>query len=146
MRTGGPSASGEAGPRAWEITAAEALAALGSTPAGLGPDEVLQRLAATGPNIVTRGERRPALRIFLAQLTSPLVLVLITAAAVAALLGEKLDAGVILAIVGLNAVLAFVQEYRAERSLVAGVLLAYFLSAEGAKRPFFRHLGQAKAG
>jgi Mg2+-importing ATPase len=31
-------------------------------------------------------------------------------------------------------------------ALVAGVLLAYFLSAEVAKRPFFRHLGQAKAG
>jgi hypothetical protein len=29
---------------------------------------------------------------------------------------------------------------------VAGVLLAYFVTAEVAKRPFFRRLGQAKAG
>jgi Mg2+-importing ATPase len=97
----------------------EALAALNTAPAGLTPDEARRRLAEYGPNVVTRGERRPAARIFLAQLTSPLVLVLITAAAVAGLLGETLDAWVILAIVGLNAVLAFVQEYRAERSLRA---------------------------
>lgn len=119
MRTRGPPASGEAGPRTWELTAAEALAALGTTPAGLGLDQAQRRLAQHGPNVVARGERRPAARIFLAQLTSPLVLVLITAAAVSGLLGETLDAWVILAIVGLNAVLAFVQEYRAERSLQA---------------------------
>jgi Mg2+-importing ATPase len=97
----------------------EALAALGTAPAGLTPNEARRRLAEYGPNVVTRGERRPAARILLAQLTSPLVLVLITAAAVAGLLGEALDAWVILAIVVLNAVLAFVQEYRAERSLRA---------------------------
>jgi len=53
------------------------------------------------------------------QLTSPLVLILIAAAMVSAVVGEVLDAGVIVAIIVLNALLGFAQEWRAERALEA---------------------------
>jgi len=95
----------------------------GSSPAipdgGLTSDEAARLLAVEGPNAVARRGARPAARILLAQFSSPLVLLLIVVAAVSHLLGEQIEATVILAIVVLNAVLAFVQEYRAERALVA---------------------------
>ncbi|HEU5260238.1 MAG TPA: magnesium-translocating P-type ATPase [Gemmatimonadales bacterium] len=101
----------------WGASADEVLRLLGSRREGLTSAEAEARLAAQGPNVVTRAEGRSAPAIFVAQLTSPLVLVLVTAAAVAELLGERVDAVVILAIVTLNALLAFVQEYHAERTL-----------------------------
>jgi len=84
---------------------------------GLTSVEASRRLAADGPNEVAGGGQRHGLRILLAQLRSPLVLVLVLASLVSRLLGERVEALVILLIVALNAALGFVQEYRAERTL-----------------------------
>ena len=54
-----------------------------------------------------------------AQFTNRLVLLLLIAALLALFLGERIEAAVILAIIAVNAVLGFAQEYRAERALVA---------------------------
>jgi len=102
---------------AWGGSVDDVLTALGTRRAGLTAIEAETRRAADGPNVVGRTRGRSAVEIFAAQLTNPLVLVLVTAAAVAQLLGEHGNALVILAIVILNALLAFVQEYRAEHSL-----------------------------
>jgi Ca2+-transporting ATPase len=59
------------------------------------------------------------LRLFLSQFTSVIVWVLIAAAVISGLLEDWLDAAAILAIVFLNGLLGFVQEFRAERSLAA---------------------------
>ncbi len=101
----------------WALPSEEALASLGSSPRGLEAEEAARRLLAQGPNEVARQSGRHALRIALGQFTSPLILVLIGSALVARLLGEGLEALVILAIVGVNALLGFLQEYRAERAV-----------------------------
>ncbi|MCH8338609.1 MAG: ATPase, partial [Chloroflexi bacterium] len=86
---------------------------------GLSAHEVEQRLREHGPNeLVERGLKSPW-RILWEQLTGIMVIVLIIAALVSLLLGDRLDAIVILAIVVLNAILGFVQEYRADRAMAA---------------------------
>jgi Ca2+-transporting ATPase len=86
---------------------------------GLSVAEAQRRLRASGPNVLPEAARPSALALFLRQFTSIIVWVLIAAALVSGLLHEWLDAGAIVAIVVLNAILGFVQEFRAERSLAA---------------------------
>jgi Ca2+-transporting ATPase len=102
------------------LAAAEAGAELGTSPrAGLAADEAASRLRRYGPNALAQVGARRGVKIFLSQFTNFLVLVLIGACVVSAFLGEFVDAAAIFAIVMLNGVLGFVQEYRAEKSLKA---------------------------
>ncbi len=87
--------------------------------AGLAAAEVEARLQRFGPNaLVERGGKKPW-HILWEQLTSTLVVILIVAAGVSAIIGDWKDAVAILAIVVLNAILGFVQEYRAEQAMAA---------------------------
>ena len=95
-----------------------------STPAspstcGLTTAEALAERKRSGWNELPRGRRTSALRILLRQFTGLLVLILIAAAAAAFALGETVDAIAIAAVLVLNAVLGFVQEWRAESALDA---------------------------
>jgi Ca2+-transporting ATPase len=104
----------------WHTCSVEgALAALQASPEGLGTGEARRRLAAHGPNALAAGPRRTPVRILARQLTDFMVLVLLGAAGVSALLGDVTDTIGIVAIVILNAVVGFVQEYRAERAMEA---------------------------
>lgn len=96
------------------------MAALGTKyDCGLAVTEAEQRLRRFGPNaLVERGIKSP-LAILFDQLKSVLIAVLLAAALISFLLGERLDSGAILAIVVLNAVLGFLQEFRAERAMAA---------------------------
>ncbi len=86
---------------------------------GLSNKEAAERLAERGPNeLVERGIKNPLL-ILWEQLTSTLVLILVIAAGMSVFLSDYRDALVILAIVILNAVLGFTQEFRAERAIAA---------------------------
>jgi len=101
------------------IEALEVLRLVGSRKTGLTDDEAKARLEQYGPNELKVEQRTTALKVFARQFQSFLVLILVFASAVSFLMGETTDAVVIAAIVILNAVLGFVQEYRAEKAMDA---------------------------
>ncbi|MCA9697334.1 MAG: hypothetical protein KC431_07400, partial [Myxococcales bacterium] len=70
---------------------------------GLEREEAVRRLAEGGQNVLAAQERTPPWRQILAQIRSPLVLILIAAVVVAALMGDLPDAFAIAVIVTLNA-------------------------------------------
>ncbi len=86
---------------------------------GLTTAQVLDRRKAFGPNGLPEAPRASPVRVFLRQFSSFLVLILILAAVIALLLGEKIDTLAILIVVLLNGILGFVQEWRAETALEA---------------------------
>ncbi|CND75833.1 P-type HAD superfamily ATPase [Mycobacterium tuberculosis] len=91
----------------------------GDASRGLAPAEAAARLEREGPNTLPAAPGRGAVLRFLLQFNSPLIYVLLAAAVVTALLGERADAIVILGVVVVNAIVGFVQESRAERALTA---------------------------
>ncbi len=86
---------------------------------GLTPEEAAQRLAQVGANELREAPRPPFWKLVLAQFTSFVVMILIVASVVSALLGEWVEAIVIMAIVLLNAIIGVVQESKAEEALAA---------------------------
>jgi Ca2+-transporting ATPase len=96
--------------------AAALQVAIGS---GLANDEVARRQARDGPNALPDKPPLPILFVFARQFASPLIALLLLAAAIAVAVGELVDAAVIAVVVVLNALVGAVQEGRAERSLAA---------------------------
>ena len=86
---------------------------------GLPGDQAQFRLTRYGPNTLREEKGRGRLKIFLDQFGDFIIWVLFGAALVSGFLQEWVDALAIIAIVILNAVLGFVQENRAEKSLLA---------------------------
>jgi Ca2+-transporting ATPase len=105
----------------WHDKAGDEIAARLATDAaqGLSTGEAAERLAHDGPNELRKGETISPLTILIGQFSSLVIWVLIGAALVSAVLGELIDGTAILAIVLLNAVIGFFQEYRAERAAAA---------------------------
>jgi Ca2+-transporting ATPase len=101
------------------IEALQVLKSLGSRETGLTDEEAKARLEQYGPNELIAEKRVTPLQVFLRQFQSFLVLILVFASMISFVLGETTDAVVIAAVVVLNAVLGFVQEYRAERAMDA---------------------------
>jgi len=111
---------GEPASPAWHaLDGARVLEALGAGPDGLAAPEVSRRLALHGPNALPEGETRSILRVFARQFASPLIYLLVAAAAIAFAVGERGDAAVICAVLLVNAVVGTFQEGRAERSMRA---------------------------
>ena len=100
-------------------SAEEVLAQLGSSTAGLSARDAAQRLAVDGPNELKEGKRISPLWIFLGQFKSLIIWILIAAGALSGVLGDWVDAIAIFAIVVLNAVIGFYQEFHAEKSIAA---------------------------
>lgn len=86
---------------------------------GLSNDEALKRLEAFGKNALKEKKGRSVLSIALEQVKSAMILILIAAAVISAILGELVDAFIVLAIVILNAILGIVQELKAQKSMDA---------------------------
>ena len=86
---------------------------------GLAHEEASRRQARHGLNTIREAQPNSPWRILASQFTDFMIVVLLAAAVIAALLGEPEDTIAILVIVVLNALLGFIQEYRAERALAA---------------------------
>jgi len=92
---------------------------LQSSDKGLASEEARHRFEHYGPNELIAKRRKSLWMVFLDQFKNFMILVLIAAAIVAGVIGEPVDSIAIAVIVILNAVLGFVQEYRAEKALAA---------------------------
>lgn len=97
----------------------EIVQSLGSSAKGLSTDEANKRLKETGPNQLEEGKRKKPLHILLAQFRDVMILILLAAAIISGIVGDITDTIVILIIVILNAVVGFIQEYRAEKAMIA---------------------------
>ncbi|WP_255678712.1 calcium-translocating P-type ATPase, SERCA-type [Methanosarcina sp. DH1] len=89
----------------------------GVSEAGLSSEEAEKRLEEYGENELKEKEKVSVLQLFISQFKSILIIILITASIVSALLGEFVDAIVIIFTVFLAGILSFVQEYRAEKAI-----------------------------
>lgn len=97
----------------------EVLQKLGSSEEGLSREQAAQRLEEYGPNKLEEGGLKSPLQILWEQMTDTMVVILIVAAVISFFIGDWKDAVAILAIVILNALLGFRQEYRAEQAMAA---------------------------
>lgn len=100
------------------------LESLSSNRSGISGEEAKERLERYGPNELREEKKVTPLEIFLSQFKSVLVIILIVSAVFSAYIaireGEAMtDTYVILFIVVMNAILGFVQEYRAEQAVEA---------------------------
>lgn len=101
------------------LPAERVLAALESGPQGLIGAEASARLVQHGRNALPRPKPPGVFTVFLRQFLSPLIYILLFAAAVSLFLGDWSDAGFIAAVLLVNAVIGGVQEYGAEKSAEA---------------------------
>lgn len=107
--------------KAWhQLKEIELASALGTDiKGGIAPEEAESRLREHGPNELAERQGESPFKLFINQFKDFMVLVLVGATVISGLLGEMLDALTIIAIILINGVLGFLQEYRAERSLKA---------------------------
>ncbi|MCZ8133912.1 MAG: HAD-IC family P-type ATPase, partial [Algoriphagus sp.] len=84
---------------------------------GLIQSEAEKRLEKYGPNALLEKKKKPAWLLFLAQFKDFMILILAAAAVISGIVGDLTDTIIILVIIVLNAVLGFVQEYRAEKAM-----------------------------
>ncbi len=97
----------------------EVLESLDTNPQGLSKESVAIRLDKYGPNQLPEKKSRSPILRFLYQFHNVLIYVLLAAGIVTAMLEHWVDAGVIIAVVVINAVIGFVQEGKAEDALLA---------------------------
>jgi len=103
----------------WQMEAEKVAEALKTSPQGLSNEEARKRLMEYGPNELVEKKKKTPLEMFLDQFRDFMILVLIGAAVISGIVGEVTDTLVIVLIVVINAVIGFVQEYRAEQAMAA---------------------------
>lgn len=107
---------------------------LHSSPAGLTSGEARKRFKEAGPNEPAVVQRGATLRQLLVFLANPLVLILLVASIITAILGEVLNASIIISMVFLSVALNFFQTFRSQRAverLRAGVALTLTVLRDG---------------
>lgn len=97
----------------------ELLEMLGAKPGGLQQVDAEERLLTSGPNELVREKKKPLWLKFLKQFQDFMIVVLMIAAVISGIMGDVTDTLIILLIVIINAIIGFVQEYRAEKAVEA---------------------------
>ncbi|RYJ51061.1 cation-translocating P-type ATPase [Flavobacterium petrolei] len=92
---------------------------LQTTPRGL--DEVTSKelLRENGKNEIEDTKKKSIVKMMLSQLSDFMILILIAAAIISGIIGDLTDTIIILAIIIINAIVGFIQEYRAEKAMQA---------------------------
>ena len=102
------------------LPAEELISGLASNPeSGLSSEVAEEALVRNGPNSLEHTEGRPWWSFLLSQFKSPMVGLLSLAALVSLFMREFLDAGAILVVILLNALIGFLTEFRAEKAMEA---------------------------
>jgi Ca2+-transporting ATPase len=101
------------------VSVAEALRRAGSAPGGLTAARARAQLARDGPNVLPAPPRISFWRILLRQVSSIITLLLLAAAIIAAVSGDRLDAAAIVAVLVINVTLGLVTELPARRAMHA---------------------------
>ena len=101
------------------LTSEETFAKLSCSTKGLTAEEVEARRHQYGLNRLPEPPKRSPLLQFLGQFNNVLIYVLLAAAVVTSLLADWVDAGVIVGVVLINAVIGFIQEGKAEKAVDA---------------------------
>ncbi len=86
---------------------------------GLSTSDAESRKKKYGSNVLTEKKRQSAIVLFLHQFKDVMIFILAVAAVISVAVGDIKDAVVILVIVLLNAIIGFVQEYRAGKAIEA---------------------------
>lgn len=102
-----------------QLPVTEILQLFNTRKEGLNSTAVTELQARFGKNELTEKKKASPLVLLLRQFKDVMIIVLIIASFLAFLIGDVKDTMVIVAIVVVNAIIGFVQEYRAERAMEA---------------------------
>lgn len=105
--------------KAYQQKAEDVLKSLSATTDGLSHEEAERRLKVHGANELREKKKIPSWLLFLHQFKDFMIIILIVAAILSGVMGDLTDTIIILVIILLNAVVGFVQEYRAEKAMDA---------------------------
>lgn len=104
--------------RPWyQRSVAEIFSDLQSSPAGLSAATAQERLQKQGPNALPQKAEKSALLKFIAHFKDVLIYILLAAAVITAIMGHWVDTFVIIGVAVINALIGFIQENNAEKSL-----------------------------
>jgi Mg2+-importing ATPase len=103
----------------WSTPVAELIERIESSPDGLGEREASARLRRDGANLIAQPRSVSSTRLLLRQLGSPLLLLLVFAAAASAVTSAWMDATIVFAIVVVTVAIGYSREYRAEAAAEA---------------------------
>jgi len=95
----------------------DVLESLNTSSKGLSTAEATKRLKIEGPNILNRQTRESAFKILLRQFLNPLIYVLLAATFLAIAMGKITDGIVVFIVIIINAIIGFIQEYQAGKTI-----------------------------
>jgi Ca2+-transporting ATPase len=95
------------------------LKSLNTSPEGLTHAQITEKLEQFGFNELQEKKKKSPWMIFLSQFKDFMILILAAAALISGVIGDTTDTIIIFIIIVLNAIVGFIQEYRAEKALDA---------------------------